>query len=117
VSLILPDDLKLRGLLHDASEAYLVDVPRPLKKIADFAAYRRIERETQSVIYNKYGLSAHDIPEVHDADNLALATEARDLMGNPAWAHGMPMIKATITPWSPEHAEKMFLKKFEELSK
>lgn len=115
VSLILPDELKLRGLLHDASEAYLVDVPRPLKKIADFSAYRRIERETQEVIYTKYGLSAHDVLEIHYADNLALATEARDLMGDPEWAHDMETSKVKIVPWTPEHSEKMFLKTFKEL--
>jgi uncharacterized protein len=118
VSLILPDDLKLRGLLHDASEAYLVDVPRPLKKIADFSAYRRIERETQGVIYRKFGINDPAEPQlIHDADNLALATEARDLMGDPSWAKDMEKLKLKIVPWSPENAEFRFMKKFEELSK
>lgn len=115
VSNILTGSLALRGLLHDASEAYLVDVPRPIKKIGDFSAYRRVESETQKVIYKKYGFTGEDPQELHNADNLLLATEARDLMGDPTWCHDMPKLDWNIIQWEPEYAKKMFLDKFKKL--
>lgn len=44
----------LAALLHDASEAYLCDVPSPLKKELD--DYRKIEKKFENVIWKKYKL-------------------------------------------------------------
>src|SRR5688572_3506421 len=52
----------LYGLLHDASEAYLGDVPRPLKKLSTFDAFRAAEDHLQGLIYLAFGLSKHDEP-------------------------------------------------------
>jgi|SRR5579871_604334 len=108
-------ELALKGLLHDASEAYLVDVPRPIKRMADFTVYRSIEKALTGVIYSKYGIGNTSQEDIEEADNLLLATEARDLMSNPQWANEMPKLRIKIPRWTPEHAEKMYLKKFKEL--
>ena len=42
----------LACLLHDASEAYLSDITRPVK--GSLPEYRRIEQELQEMIYEKY---------------------------------------------------------------
>lgn len=110
VSNQLPEELRLAGLLHDASEAYLVDVPRPIKHIADFSPYRKVEREIMQAVYKKFGIT--DSPLIHDADNLLLATEARDLMSDPSWAKDMPKGEFKIWPWTPEKAERVFLNHF-----
>ena len=44
--------LALACLLHDASECYMSDVPRPLKQ--DMARYREVERRLLQVIYEKF---------------------------------------------------------------
>ena len=107
-----------RGLLHDASEAYLVDVPRPIKQIANFDTYREIEQKTQRAIYHKFGIYPYEDPTwLHDADNLLLATEARDLMNDPGWCHQMPKAQMFITGWSPSKAKTEFMKRFNKLGK
>ena len=72
--------IQLWGLLHDASEAYLVDIPTPLKISAAFAAYRDAERRLQIAICQKFGLPLLMPEAVRRADAVLLATEARDLM-------------------------------------
>lgn len=70
----------LAALLHDASEAYLCDVPRPLKTMPEMAAYRAMEARAESVIAAKFGVPwpLPAIVKVHD--ERALATEYRDLV-------------------------------------
>ncbi len=71
-------------LMHDAAEAYVGDVPTPLKN----GAYREVEERVLRVIAEKYGLSWPMPVEVHEVDARMLATEARALMrsGGESWA-------------------------------
>ena len=73
---------RLAGLLHDASEAYLNDVARPLKYRPEFAFYREAEDKLMDMIYMKYlgTLDPAILNIVHQADNIMLGIEARDLM-------------------------------------
>lgn len=109
---------KLAGLLHDASEAYICDIPRPLKHTDDFARYRRIESLLQSSIYYKYQLTNLDIKEVKDVDLKMLATEKRDLMApsQKDWSWLPEPYPEKITPLSPKEAEELFLKTFFKLT-
>lgn len=66
------------ALLHDASEAYLRDIHRPLK-MALGEAYRVLERRMMAVICERFGLAREEPSIVKSADNLALALERRDL--------------------------------------
>jgi len=50
-----PEDA-LWGLLHDASEAYLSDVPAPLKELPEFEPYRAAERNLQGAVAQRFGL-------------------------------------------------------------
>lgn len=51
------------ALLHDASEAYLCDVPTPLKEL--LPDYRRIEKKFQKEIMKKFGLYPLSEEEEH----------------------------------------------------
>jgi hypothetical protein len=70
----------LAALLHDASEAYLCDVPRPLKMIPEMAAYRAMESAVEFVIAAKFGVPWPLPAIVKHHDERALATEYRDLV-------------------------------------
>lgn len=105
------------ALLHDASEAYLVDVPRPIKPL--LGGYKELEHHVQDTIGLRFGLSMTDFedPIVKAADLVLLATEKRDLLGPPpdAWGHLLEPLPNVILPWEPYFAEQHFLSLYKEL--
>lgn len=109
----VPHHLRLQALLHDATEAYLSDLPRPVKSLCPM--YRNLEVELWKVIAERFHLPEVLRPEVKQADDVLLVTEKRDLcQGHPPWDHlpAMPLEDITIVPWSPEEARVVFLEKF-----
>lgn len=80
-------DIILYGLLHDASEAYLGDIPRPLKQM--LPEYEIIEEKLQKVIWEhfkkQYGLpipGSTQLSLVKTYDDYALSMEAKALFSN-----------------------------------
>ena len=118
VSYICDSKDALWGLLHDASEAYLVDVPRPLKQSGKFGAYIEFEGKMQEAICKRFGLPMKEPPSVKAADTKLLATEARDLMSplHPDWIQRTDPLPFKIEPWGHDHAKDMFMKRFFELT-
>lgn len=106
---------KMWGLMHDASEAYVVDVPRPLKYWLE--GYKRIENAVMDAIAERFSLGNMP-PEVKDADMAILADEAEQLMAPPPepWFLPVPPLGIKITPWSPARAKREFLREFSRLS-
>lgn len=108
------------GLMHDATEAYLVDMARPLKQDPHFGrTYRGAERRAMRAIAESLGLTWPEPPEVKDADNALLATERRDLMsaakGRWTVLDGVDPLPERISPWSPKRAKVAFLLRYNEL--
>lgn len=70
------------ALIHDASEAYLRDIPKPLKEW--MPDYRAIERRFQIELCHGFGVSPVLLDSerdlVHELDALAMAVEA-DVLG------------------------------------
>lgn len=115
VSRELPASLQLWGLLHDASEAYLGDLSRPLKHAGGFGdQYREAEQRLMSAIAERFGLEMPEPREVKEMDNVLLFTEQRDLMGRPPkpWRDPRPPLEEIIQPWAPREAELVFLGTF-----
>lgn len=117
----LPDHLKLCGLLHDATEAYLGDMIRPLKRLPEMAGYSAFERRAWEVIAVRFGLPVEMPPEVKEADNRMLITERRDLLPEHPWpwkedelCHATYDLR--VTPWLPARAESEFLALFHRLT-
>ena len=104
------------GLLHDAAEAYLSDIPQPVKR--ELTLFHEFEERLLLVIAERFGLPADMPAEVKQVDMLLLATEKAALMGKePAPWEGIqePLDPSMILAWSPDVAKKEFLKRFHEL--
>jgi hypothetical protein len=109
----------LWGLLHDASEAYIADVSRPLKHTDAMSQYRAAEVQVQDAILERFGLSVIPPYAVHTADLELLATEARDLMSPlvDGWMELPPaLVHHKGLGWTPEDAEAHFLYRFQVLT-
>ena len=78
---------RLYGLLHDAAEAYVCDLPRPLKRF--IKNYGIIELAVMDAVYKHFGLDRPSVEieiAVGDADDYILALEAKKLMkGTDSW--------------------------------
>ena len=74
--------VQLGCLLHDASEAYLSDVTRPVKE--ELPRYREIEEPLQETIWNHWlsqPLTEEERRQIFDIDDAILAHEFLHLMG------------------------------------
>jgi hypothetical protein len=97
------------ALLHDAAEAYLVDVPRPIK--GAIPQYRDIEAAVMGAICSRFGLPLEEPAAVREADRRILTDEARALMGPPPmrWATESEPLGVTIYAVAPWEAEQIFM--------
>ena len=110
----MPPELKFQALLHDSAEAYTNDISRPLKHSLKLL---ETEETIRSVILEKYGIPSIS-RAVREADNILLATEARDLMSDTlCWAKLPDPLPTEIHPWPWWTAERLFLERFEEYNK
>lgn len=114
----------LAALLHDASEAYLVDVPRPLKRSAGMEAYRTAERLTMNQVAERFGLRSDSLDyehpaEVKRADQQILVDERVRLMSlgmHLDWRlEDVGALGVKIRCWAPTVAEDRFIERLAEL--
>ena len=104
----------LWALLHDASEAYLVDVPRPVKPY--LGGYREAEALVMMAVCRRFGLDYEMPAAVHDADRRILGDERANLSVCVAeWSEPPRPLGIDLAYWPPERAEAEFLARFEEL--
>ncbi len=109
----------LSALLHDAPEAYLVDLPHPLKHRSELGAiYRETEARLHEAICARFGLPFEPPPGLKELDRRLLATERRALT-TVAWSwpelEGAAPLDLPIDPWAPPDAKREFLARFERL--
>jgi len=123
VSRHVPREDALWGLLHDASEAYLCDLPSPVKNSPLLGAYRIAENRLMLAVCAKYGLPPRMPRSVRVADKVILATEFRDVttVADQEWivreCGQFPLPDYTILPWPAAVAEDQFLRRFTELTR
>jgi uncharacterized protein len=113
VSQLVPKELQLTALLHDASEAYLADLARPIKKAPGLGEiYLEIEAKLSAVIAIRFGITDDPLShaEVKLADERVLWSEAKALL--PRLGQEMPDPGEDCpTPknWTPLIAKQVFL--------
>lgn len=112
------EHVQLAFLLHDAAEAYCIDLPRPLKR--ELPGYREIENTVSRFIYEKYDceLDLHTVEAVEIMDARMLSTERRDLMPaqTASWPDMLKPLHEKIVPWSPRAARIAYLGLFHKLT-
>jgi hypothetical protein len=102
----------LCGLLHDATEAYVTDVPRPTK--AFLYGYKEIEHQNWLAIAAAFNLPATLPHQVKDADRRMLTDEASQNMAkcDAEWSTTMEPLGIQLQYWSTDRAEAEFLSCF-----
>jgi 5'-deoxynucleotidase YfbR-like HD superfamily hydrolase len=118
-----PRGLYRAALLHDAAEAFCLDVPSPIKAMPMMEGYRKWLHVVEEAIEDHFFLGKWPMdPLIKWADLTALATEKRDVLGpsphDAMWIETVrgtlppPRVKA-IKPLSPKLAKAAFLKHWE----
>ena len=111
----VPSPYHLYGLLHDAHEAFIGDITRPVKNLIGRNYIKDIEQKIDHAIYKAAGVEApsdaiHAL--IKEADNRVLATEKRDLVTRPTpdgrWRSEYLPLDEQIRPLPWRVAKEMF---------
>jgi hypothetical protein len=106
---------EFEALMHDAAEAFLGDITRPLKQM--LPEYKRIEADVEHAILDRFGVTGPLPPQVKRADLRVLAAEQKQIMpkGTDGWVRGQKVDPAPIVVrhLPPEEAKRVFLERFE----
>lgn len=122
-SFIGPQEEAFDRLMHDASEAYMADMSRPLKHFTEAGSvYLKQEAVVQHAIAQRFGFSKVEPPSVKIADNQMLYAERAQIMNYTfdeaqAWIADKDRndFGVKIESWSPALAEQKFLSRFFDL--
>ena len=107
----------LCGLLHDAAEAYVADVPSPLKKY--LTNYKDIENRVMEVICEKFNLPKKMPAIVKEVDNRILIDEKNRFLKNcMPWETTATQLGISEFMYGlpPARAKQVFLNRFKELT-
>lgn len=115
-SRIVPPADAFAALMHDAAEAFLGDVSRPLKSL--LPDYMALERHVEAVVLARFGLPPTLPHSVKLADRAMLLAEQRQALRNAdRWPDfdGTAPANVTLHFWQPDDARHHFLARFVEL--
>lgn len=106
------------ALMHDAAEAYLGDMPHPLKHRSPLgAAFKEAEDHLEEALRAHFAIKP-DVPEIKRADRALLATERRAFSAE-RWSwpelEGVDALELELDAWAPADAARAFLERYREL--
>lgn len=116
VSRIVPPEDAYAGLMHDAAEAFIGDVSKPLKDL--LPEYREIERRVEAAVFARFAVPAVMSASVKAADLRMLAAEQRQIMRNQdEWGTtgGHEPAPVEVLGLMPDAAMALFLARYAEL--
>jgi hypothetical protein len=106
------------ALMHDATEAYLGDMPHPLKHRSPLgAAFKEAEDHLERAIRERFRIKP-DVPEIKRVDRALLATERRAFSAEDwHWPEleGVEPLDLELTAWTPDEAAQAFAQRYAEL--
>ena len=106
------------ALMHDATEAYLGDMPHPIKHRSELgAAFKAAEDELERALREHFRIKP-DVPEIKRADRALLATERRTFSSEDwHWPEleGVEPLDLELTAWPPDEAARAFADRYAEL--
>lgn len=107
------------ALMHDATEAYLGDMPHPLKHRSPLgAAFKAAEDHLEQAIRDRFRIKP-DVSEIKRADRALLATERRAFSAE-TWhwpeLEGVEPLDLELTAWTPDDAAQAFAQRYAELN-
>lgn len=103
----------LQMLMHDGAEAYLRDIPRPIKQ--HLPEYRKWDYTLTMAMRSWLGLDGVPIPIWQDElDSRIIADERLQLMSDSGldWKHDVQPLDIVIEPWTARYAEQEFLQRY-----
>ncbi|MGN0346001.1 MAG: hypothetical protein ACI4DU_01830 [Lachnospiraceae bacterium] len=107
-------DIQLGCLLHDAAEAYLSDLIRPIKQMMD--GYQKMEENFLNVVINKYGLShltVDDWEKIKEVDDDLLMYDLVELLNEPLPESGYHIMHTPDISFRPfDEVEREYLELF-----
>jgi hypothetical protein len=106
------------ALMHDATEAYLGDMPHPLKHRSPLgAAFKDAEDHLERALRERFRIKT-DVPEIKRADRALLATERRAFSAEDwHWPEleGIEPLDLELSAWAPDEAAEAFARRYAEL--
>lgn len=118
MSMAVDPEHALWGLLHDATEAYIGDLVRPLKH--ELPSYMAVEDRLAEIIAIKFGLEGPMPAQVVEYDTRIVVDEREQIMAPSRlpWPmlEGRSPLGVTIEGWDPITAREMFLSRFYQLT-
>jgi uncharacterized protein len=106
------------ALMHDATEAYLGDMPHPIKHRSPLGtAFKEAEDRLEAVLQARFAIKP-DVPEIKRVDRALLATE-RGAFSSISWdwpeLEGVEPLDLELEAWSPDEAARRFSERYAEL--
>jgi len=97
---------KRAALIHDATEAFILDMPTPIK--AKLLQYKKVEVNLMAVIFKAFKQPYPYSPQIKEIDKKMLRLEWENLVAND---------NKEFKCWSKKKAKKEFLKMYKKLFK